>query len=367
MNTIGTIFKLTTWGESHGPAIGCVVDGCPSGLTLSEKDIQKELDRRRPGQSDLTTPRNEPDKAEILSGVFNNKTTGAPISILIRNTDHDSSKYRNLKTLIRPSQGDYTWRIKYGDIDYRGGGRYSGRETAARVAGGAIAKKILLKNKIEVIAYTKEIAGIELDLDLIDYSKPEKLKKLIDSNPVRCPDKEAAELMEYAIREAKKEGDSVGGIIEAVALNVPAGLGEPIFNKINADLAKAMMSIPAAKGFEVGAGFEVARMRGSNANDEFTIEEGRIVTETNNSGGIQGGITNGMPIIVRIAFKPTPSISKKQKTVDIRKNKETEIKIEGRHDPCIIPRAIPVVEAMMAVTLVDHALIANKIPRKICE
>jgi chorismate synthase len=364
-NTFGTLFKLTTWGESHGPAIGCIIDGCPSGLTLKAEDIQKDLDRRRPGQSTVTTGRNEPDKAEILSGIFEGKTTGTPISIQIKNTDQDPSKYANLKTLVRPSQADYAWREKYGSIDYRGGGRYSGRETATRVAGGAIAKKILSTQNIEIIAYTKEIAGVGIDTDIIDYSNTTKLKKLIESNLVRSPDPEAAKIMEHAIQQAKKDSDSVGGIIEAIAFNVPAGLGEPIFDKISADLAKAMLTIPAVKAFEIGAGLELARMRGSQANDAFTIVNKKIRTETNNSGGIQGGITNGMPIIIRIALKPTASIAAKQHTVDIKKNKNAEIQIIGRHDPCIVPRAVPVAEAMMALVITDHALMTGKIQRKL--
>ncbi len=363
-NTFGTFFRITTWGESHGPAIGCVVDGCPSGLKLSAEDIQRELDRRRPGTSDVVTQRKEADKAEILSGIHEGRTIGTPISLLIRNNDADSSKYEEIKNLLRPGQAEYTWREKYGTIDWRGGGRASARETATRVAGGAIAIKLLRTRGIEIIAYSKEIAGIVADTPSRNGSL-EKMRKTIESNPVRSPDTQAAKEMEHAILTAKKEKDSVGGIIEATVYGVPPGLGEPLSDKLNADLAKALMSIPGVKGIEIGAGFELARMRGSEANDPFTINNERIHTTTNNAGGILGGISNGMPIILRLAIKPTATIGILQKTVDYAKKKETDIAVSGRHDPCIVPRAVPVAEAMIALVLADHSLMSGYIPRKL--
>jgi len=363
MNTIGRIFRLTTWGESHGKAIGCVVDGCPSNLELNREDIQEELDRRRPGQSELTTQRQEEDQVEILSGVFEGKTLGTPISMLIWNKDVDSSKYLALKDTPRPGSADFTWKSKFGHVDWRGAGRASARETACRVAGGAIAKKLLRKFNIEVIAYTKEIAGITAR-ENIDVSMM-GIKDLIESNPVRCIDSEKAREMEEIILKAKKDGDSVGGIIEAVVLNVTPGIGEPVYNKLSADLAFAIMSIPSVKGVEIGTGFEITKMKGSLANDPFVLKDGKVKTLTNNSGGILGGISNGMPIVLRVAIKPTSSIGIRQKTVDLEKMKETSIKIEGRHDPCIVPRAVPVVEAMIALVLADHGIISGVIPRKL--
>ena len=364
-NTFGTIFRITTWGESHGPAIGCVVDGCPSGLELCADDIQKELDRRKPGTSDVVTQRKEADIVEILSGIHLGKTLGTPISLLIRNTDADSSKYDEIKDLLRPGQAEYTWREKYGAIDWRGGGRASGRETATRVAAGAIALKLLRKHDIEIVAYSKEIAGIVADTPDLTGSNIGKIRKIVESNIVRSPDTESAREMEYAILSAKKEKDSVGGIIEAAVFGVPSGIGEPLFDKLSADISKAVMSIPGVKGVEIGAGFEAARMKGSEANDAFLIEKGTILTKTNNSGGILGGISNGMPIILRIAVKPTASIGVPQKTVDYKKKKETEIEIGGRHDPCIVPRAVPVVESMLGIVLADYSILAGYIPRRI--
>jgi chorismate synthase len=363
-NTFGTFFRLTTWGESHGPAIGCVVDGCPSGLELSAEDIQRELDRRKPGTSDIVTQRKEADKAEILSGIYMGRTLGTPISLLIHNTDADSGKYEEIKDLLRPGHSEYTWREKYGTIDWRGGGRASARETATRVAGGAIATKLLRTHGIEILAYSKEIAGIVADTSDLNGSA-EKMRKKIGSNPARTPDLQAAKEMEHAILTAKKEKDSVGGIIEAAVYGAPAGLGEPLYDKLSADLAKALMSIPGVKGIEIGAGFELARMRGSEANDSFSIDNGRIRTNTNNAGGILGGISSGMPIILRLAVKPPASIGIIQKTVDYKKKKETDISVGGRHDPCIVPRAVPVAEAMIALVLADHSLMSGHIPRKL--
>ncbi len=364
-NTFGTIFRITTWGESHGPAVGCVVDGCPSGLALSAGDIQKELDRRSPGKGPVSTERKEPDKVEILSGIFEGKTIGTPISLLIKNLDADSSKYREIKDLLRPGQAEYTYREKYGVIDWKGGGRASGRETASRVAGGAVALKLLKTSGIEIVGYSKEIAGVNADTPVIDLGNIEAIRKRIESNNVRTTDPESAEEMEHAILAAKKEKDSVGGIIEAIALGVPAGLGEPLFNKLSSDLAKAIMSIPAVKGVEIGAGFEAARMRGSEANDAFAIKKGAIYTTTNNAGGILGGMSNGMPIIIRAAIKPTASIASVQKTINYEKKKESEIVVGGRHDPCIVPRAVPVVEAMIALVLADHSIMSGFILRKL--
>lgn len=344
-NTFGEKFKVTTFGESHGKAIGVVVDGVPANLVLSEKDIQKELDRRKPMQNLITTQRDEKDRVEILSGVFEGKTLGTPICMIVYNLDQRSRDYENLKNKFRPGHADFTYFVKYGIYDYRGGGRASGRETIARVAAGAIAKKILSKKKIEIIGYTKSVAGIEAKK--IDLSEIEK-------NPVRCPDNKAARKIVKTILERMKQGDSVGGIVEVVVKNCPAGLGDPVFNKIDAELAKAMLSIPSVKGFEIGVGFKCASMLGSEMNDEFYFdsEKKRIRTKTNNSGGVLGGITTGENIVFRIAVKPTSSISKKQKTINL-KLQESDIIIEGRHDPCICPRIVPVAEAMTALVLVN--------------
>ena len=351
-NTFGTLFRITTWGESHGKAIGVVLDGCPAGLEIDEEDVQKELDKRAPGQSEVMSPRKESDKVEILSGIFEGKTTGMPISMIIYNKDVDSSKYERIKHLLRPGHADFTYQVKYGFRDYRGGGRSSARETAARVAAGAIAKKLLSKCGISVIAYVKEIAGIKAGK--IDY-------KEIYKNNVRCPDKNAAKKMERAILKAKNEGDSVGGICEIVALNVPAGLGKPIYNKLEADLGSAILGINAVKGVEFGSGFELARMRGSSSNDEFTVKNSRIITKTNNHGGILGGISTGMPIILRAVVKPASSILKKQKTVNYKTMKQETISVEGRHDPATIVRFPPIAEAMAAIVIADHMIMSGKI------
>jgi chorismate synthase len=350
-NSFGMIFKVTTWGESHGEAMGVVVDGCPSGLELSEADIQYELDRRKPGVSEITTERKESDEVKILSGVFEGKTLGTPISMLVWNKDVDSSPYEPLRDIARPGQADLSYQLKYGIRDYRGGGRASGRETVARVAAGAIAKKILANQAVQIIGHVVEIGGIR--------ARKVSVKEITsnrESNAVRCADLEAAGRMEALIKEVKEEGDSVGGIVEVIALGVPAGLGEPIFDKLDAELAKALMSIGAVKGVEIGAGFEAARLKGSEMNDEFYIKEGRIRTRTNNAGGLLGGISTGEPVICRIAVKPTSSIAKPQRSVDIVKMEDVEIRIKGRHDPCICPRIVPVAEAMVALVLVDCLL-----------
>jgi len=350
-NVFGRAFRIATYGESHGAAVGVVIDGCPAGIELSEEDVQRELDRRRPGQSKVTTERAEEDRVSILSGVFEGRTLGTPIAMLVRNRDVEPEAYLELKNKPRPSHADYTYHAKYGARDWRGGGRASGRETLARVAGGAVAKRLLEREGIKVLGHTVEVAGIrsrELSFQEIEANS--------ETNPVRCADREAAKKMEEAILKAREEGDSVGGVVEVIALNVPPGLGEPVFDKLDADLAKALMSIGAVKGVEVGAGFEAARRRGSENNDEFAVREGRIVTLTNNSGGIQGGISNGMPIVVRAAVKPTSSIAREQRTVDLSTLEETTITVRGRHDPCIVPRVLPVCEAMVALVLADHLL-----------
>ncbi len=347
-NTFGTLFRITTWGESHGTAVGVVIDGCPAGLSLEEADVQKELDRRRPGQSDITTPRKEKDNAEILSGVFSGKTTGAPISIMVRNKDVDSSKYEALRNTPRPGHADLTYELKYGLRDWRGGGRSSARETIGRVAAGAVAKKLLDLKGVEVLAHVVELGGIRARTASI-----EEVRENTEKNPVRCADPDAAVEMEAVIRAARSEGDSVGGMVEVIGIGVPAGVGEPVFDKLNAELAKALMSIGAVKGIEIGAGLRSASMKGSQMNDPFAMRGGNIRALTNNAGGILGGISNGEPIICRIAVKPTPSISQEQRTVDMSKMKDTRIKIQGRHDPSIPPRIVPVAEAMMALVLVD--------------
>lgn len=363
-NTFGKEFCVTTYGESHGAAVGCILDGCPAGLKIDEKLIQKELDKRKPGQSDLTTSRGEADKVEILSGMFEGKTIGTPIGMLIRNKDADSSAYKAFKDKPRPSHADFTWQEKFGIRDWRGGGRSSARETVGRVASGAIAKELLLKTLgTELVTYTKAIGGIEATPMKIVAGKD--YESIIYSNSIRALDLERSKEMEEEIRFVKKEGDSVGGIIECVALNVPAGLGEPVFDKINADLAKAVCSIPAVKGVEFGLGFEMAGMKGSETNDAFIIKKGSVQTKTNKAGGVVGGITNSMPLVLRVVLKPTASISKEQETVDLKTKKAAKIKIEGRHDPCIVPRAVPVIESMVALVLADHGLRSGLIPRSL--
>ncbi|MBI5815538.1 MAG: chorismate synthase [Nitrospinae bacterium] len=345
-NTIGVQFRLTTWGESHGPAIGAVVDGCPAGLALSEEIIQAQLDRRRPGLGKVTTKRGEPDKCKILSGVFDGKTTGAPISVLIENKDADSSAYDAIKNIFRPGHADFTYTAKYGLRDHRGGGRSSARETACRVAGGAIARAFLSTMGIDVCAHTTMINGV--NAKKFD-------RAAIESNEVRCADPDAADEMIEQILSARKDGDSVGGIIQVVATGVPAGLGEPVFDRFDADLARALMSINAVKGVEVGLGFSAASLRGSQNNDQMRMVDGEQMFLTNNSGGIDGGITNGNAIVARIAVKPTPSILKEQMTVTAGGD-NTVVSVEGRHDPCVVPRAVPVAEAMMCLVIADHVL-----------
>ncbi len=348
-NIIGSVFRVTTWGESHGEALGAVVDGCPPGINLDTKDIQEALDRRRPSGVVSSTTRKEADKVEILSGVFEGKTTGTPISLLIRNSGADSSAYDALKDVFRPGQGDFTYLKKYGLRDWRGGGRSSGRETVARVAAGAIAEKVIAKAGIEVLAYTTAIGGIEINRDkIISY---QDLRRKARANNFFCPDKQAATFMELKLETARKEGDSLGGIVEIIVCGCPAGLGEPVFDKMDADMAKALMSIGSVKAVEIGEGIKVANMRGSQVNDQMT----KRGFQTNHSGGILAGITNGEEIFLRVYCKPIPSIAKQQKTLDT-KGKEKTIEIKGRHDVCVIPRIVPVCEAMVNIVLADHLL-----------
>ncbi|AFC99589.1 chorismate synthase [Methanocella conradii HZ254] len=354
MNTFGRAFRLTTFGESHGPAVGAVVDGCPAGLEICEGDIQAELDRRRPGQGAVTSKRSEPDRVEILSGVFEGKTTGMPVAMLVRNVDVDSSSYEPIKDLLRPGHADYGYLAKYGFRDYRGGGRSSGRETVGRVMGGAIAKKLLSRAGIGVYAHTVSIHDVKAgEVTLEDVIKNPY------TNRVRCADLSAVRAMEDAIMRAKQEGDSVGGIVEVIATGVPAGLGSPVFGKLDADLAGALMGIGAVKGVEIGLGFRSAELRGSEMNDEFYVD-GEVKTRTNRAGGILGGISTGMPIVCRVAVKPTPSISIPQRTINVKEMKDAIIEVKGRHDPSIVPRIVPVVEAMVALVLADHMVLSGK-------
>jgi chorismate synthase len=345
-NTFGKIFKVTTFGESHGAALGCIVDGCPSKLELSESDVQKELDRRKPGIGIASTKRSESDSVKILSGVFEGKTTGSPICMLVFNEDARPEAYEQVKNVFRPGQADFTYFKKFGFRDYRGGGRASGRETLARVAAGAVAKKILSKQGIEINGYVKSIGSIECK----NFTKSD-LKKVYE-NELRCPDREAAKKMEELIKKTAEQKDSIGGVVEVIASGVPAGLGEPVFDKLDAKIAGALMSIGAVKGVEIGAGFAASKMSGSQNNDQMEIRNGRETFLSNNAGGILGGISTGEEIVARIAVKPTPSISKKQKTVSLEM-KNTEIEIAGRHDVCICPRIVPVAESMLALVLVD--------------
>jgi chorismate synthase len=346
-SSFGRIFKLTTWGESHGPALGVVVEGCPAGIPLAVEDIQFQLDRRRVGQSKVTTPRGEKDRAEMLSGVFEGVTTGTPISLITYNKDADSSMYEPLRDMFRPGHADYTYWAKYGHRDHRGGGRSSARETWGRVAAGAIARKILASVGAEVYGFVREIGGIEMKT--FD-------REQIEQNIVRCPDPVAAEKIVDAIMAAKAEGDSLGGIVEVRATGVPPGLGEPTFDKLDALIGQAMLSIPAVKGVELGEGFNVVRSRGSQANDAFYAENGRVRTRTNHAGGTLGGISSGEDIVVRIAVKPTSSVSRTQETVNTSLEPKT-IFVEGRHDPSVCPRAVPVAEAMLANLLADLLLL----------
>ena len=346
-NSYGQLFRITTYGESHGAGIGVVIDGCPSGIEIDLEFINKELARRRPGQSAIVTQRHEDDEAQFLSGVFEGKSTGTPIHIFIKNEDQKSKDYDHIKDKYRPSHADFTYDAKYGHRDYRGGGRSSARETAARVAAGAIAKIILSKVGININAFVSQVGHIKYDFDYanVDYN-------LIESNPVRCPEPTIAAQMEDLIKEVKKEGDTIGGRVSCIIDGVPAGLGEPVFDKLHAELAKAMMSINATKAFEYGSGFDSITMRGSQHNDAFEMKDGKVITTTNNSGGILGGISNGMPIYFNTYFKPVATIIADQQTIDSSGN-ETTIAGKGRHDACVVPRAVVIVEAMAALVLVD--------------
>ncbi|MDH4225478.1 MAG: chorismate synthase [Deltaproteobacteria bacterium] len=350
-DSFGKLFAITTFGESHGPAVGVVIDGCPAGVALSEADIQAELDRRRPGQSLLTTQRKEADLARILSGVFEGKTTGTALAILVENDDQRSKDYTEMKELYRPSHADYTYQVKYGVRDWRGGGRASARETIARVAAGAVAKKILRQaHGVETLAWVSQVHTIR------DDTLPQAVtSEAVEANPVRCPDPDAARLMAQRIEEARKQGDSVGGIVSARVAGCPPGVGEPVFDKLTADLAKGLMSIPAARGVEFGLGFGAVELTGTQHNDSFVMEGDRVRTATNRSGGIQGGISNGEDLLLRVAFKPTATINSPQDTVTLD-GRKAQLKAKGRHDPCVLPRAVPIVEAMIHLVILDHLM-----------
>ncbi|MBA4149263.1 MAG: chorismate synthase [Verrucomicrobia bacterium] len=350
-NTFGHLFRITTWGESHGGGVGVVLDGCPPRLELSEADIQPDLDRRRPGQSKIVTPRKESDTVQILSGVFEGKTLGTPISMWVKNEDMRPEAYSEMATKFRPSHADYTYAAKYGFRNWQGGGRTSARETIGRVAAGAVAKKMLRERfGVEVFAYVKQVKNISAEVDFNSV----KLSQ-IESNIVRCPDAAAAAKMIRLIEKMRKAGDSVGGIVEGVARGVPVGWGEPVFDRLEADLAKAMLSLPASKGFDIGSGFDGINLTGREHNDPFRMKGGKVRTTSNRSGGIQGGISNGENIYFRVAFKPVATVMHEQDTVDAQ-YKNTTLKGRGRHDPCVLPRAVPMVEAMTALVLADHAL-----------
>lgn len=357
-DSFGTLFRISTFGESHGPGVGCVIEGCPPGLKLSIDDIQLELDRRRPGQSKISTQRKEPDSVEVLSGLLNGVTTGTPIALLIRNTDQRSHDYDEMSALYRPGHADYTYQQKYGLRDVAGGGRSSARTTAASVAAGAVAKKLLSeKFGVAIHAWVKSVGALQMTTpaEQVDIA-------MIESNPVRCPDAQLAEQMQSLIEQTRKDGDSLGGVVECIANGVPVGWGEPIFDRLEADLAKAMLAINASKGFEIGSGFAGTEKRGSEHNDPFLIKDGKVQTEGNDHGGVLGGISSGMPVVFRVAFKPTATIAKLQRTIDVDGN-AIEFRGRGRHDPCVLPRAVPIVEAMAALVLADHALRAAALLR----
>ncbi|MFI0347425.1 MAG: chorismate synthase [Chthoniobacterales bacterium] len=351
----GTLFRVATWGESHGGGVGCVIDGSPSRVPISEEEIQRELDRRRPGQSLLVTQRKEEDRCRILSGVFQGMTLGTPIMIMVDNNDARPEAYAQMETIFRPSHADFTYQEKYGIRNWEGGGRSSARETIGRVAAGAVARKVLqtIIPNVEIIAYVYSLHDLQASID------PQYVQRSsVEASPVRCPDHVMAKEMIERIKTVRAQGDSIGGIIECVVRGIPPGLGEPVFDKLEADLAKAMLSIPATKGFEVGSGFAGTRLCGSEQNDSFVIIDKKIRTTTNHSGGIQGGISNGESIIFRVAFKPTATIAQLQRTVTMS-GEEVDLKVRGRHDPCVLPRAVPIVEAMAALVLCDHALRAD--------
>ncbi len=351
-NTFGQLFRITTWGESHGGGVGVVIDGCPPRIELSEADIQRELDRRRPGQSSIVTQRDEADRAQILSGVFEGQTLGTPISIMVMNKDARPEAYKETEKTFRPSHADYTYDAKYGIRNWQGGGRASARETIGRVAAAAIARKVLRKisPQFEIVGYVTQIHEISAQVDRASVKVED-----VERNAVRCPDESVAARMIELIEKTRADGDSLGGIVECVVRGVPPGLGEPVFDKLEADLAKAMLSLPATKGFEIGSGFAATKMRGSEHNDAFEMRDEKVRTKTNRSGGVQGGISNGEDIVFRVAFKPTATIAREQQTVTAA-GEETTLAARGRHDPCVLPRAVPMVEAMAALVLCDHAL-----------
>jgi chorismate synthase len=350
-SVFGHLFRISTFGESHGGGVGVVIDGCPPRIRLSPEDLQVELDRRRPGQSRLTTPRQEADRAEILSGVFEGQTLGTPIAVLVRNTDARPSAYEQLRDVYRPSHADYTYEAKYGIRNWQGGGRASARETIGRVAGGAVARKVLEQfGAGTIVGWVSRVHDVEAVCDPSSVTREQ-----VEATPTRCPDPVAAAEIEQRIDAARREGDSLGGVVTCVATGVPAGLGEPVFDKLEADLARGLLSLPACKGFEIGSGFAGTLLTGIQHNDPFYSEGGRIRTVTNHSGGVQGGISNGEPIVVRAAFKPTATIRKRQDTVNDRLE-PVELEAQGRHDPCVLPRAVPMVEAMVALVLCDHLL-----------
>ena len=363
-NSIGKEFVVTSFGESHGKVVGVVVDGCPAGLPLSEADFQEELDRRIPAEPKIVSARIEKDKAQILSGVFNGLTTGAPIALTVENKETQSSDYEAIKDLPRPGHSDYPARIRYGGFnDYRGGGRFSGRVTVALIMAGTIAKKLLGRYDIDVLAYTRSISKIKTDRR---FSAAE-IRKNKNAAATRCPDLACAEKMEEAIINARKEGESLGGVIECIALNMPPGIGEPLFDSLDADLAKAVFAVPAVKGVEFGAGFGATELTGSQNNDAFLLKNGKVVTSTEHAGGILGGLSSGMPIMISVAIKPTPSIAKEQKTVNLASIENAVINVKGRHDPCVVPKAVPAIEAAVAITLVDHMIRAGYIPKVLKE
>jgi chorismate synthase len=363
-NSIGKEFVVTSFGESHGYCVGCVVDGCPAGLPFSEADVQPELDKRIPHQPKIVSGRIERDTVEILSGVFNGLTTGAPICMLVKNKEAHSSDYEKNKDLPRPGHADYVGSIKYGGFnDYRGGGRFSGRVTVSLVMAGALAKKLLSTFGVEVIAYATAIGSIKMSKTLT----LEEIRRGKYETSVRCPEPASAKMMEEVIISAKEEGESLGGIIECVANGVPVGVGEPMFDSLDGDIAKALFNVPAVKGVEFGAGFKVAEWKGSESNDAFEMQDGNVVTSTNYAGGILGGISSGMDIVARVAIKPTPSIAREQRTVNVSKMKNAKLKVVGRHDPCVVPKAVPVVESAVALILVDHMVRAGFIPRVLKE
>ena len=359
-NSLGKEFVITSFGESHGKFIGVIIDDCPAGVPLSEKDIQPELNRRIPAHPQIVSGRIEEDKVKILSGVFKGFTTGAPIAMMVTNKEADSRAYDAIKDIPRPSHADYPAHIKYrGFNDYRGGGRFSGRVTVALIMAGAVAKKLLNAFKVEVLAYTKIIGNVKISKVLSNR----EIRKQRYKTSVRCPDTGIAKAMEEAIIKARKDGDSLGGIIECIALGVPAGVGAPLYDALDADIAKVLMLIPAVKGVEFGAGFAAAELKGSENNDAYQIKNGKVLALTNNAGGILGGLSTGMPIIVRVAVKPTPSIDKKQHTVNLSEMQDTKIRVGGRHDPCVVPKAVPVVESALAIILADHMIRAGVIPK----